>query len=97
MERVGDDAVGAVEEEEVGEWGLEDGGVGEGRSGHVDGGDGVEVLAGGEREGVEVDVEAGVLVASDGVLEDDGVVGDGDDGGFDAMGGEDSGEVDHGD
>lgn len=47
VERVGDDAVGAAEEEEVGEWGLEDGGVGEGRGGHVDGGDGVEALAGG--------------------------------------------------
>lgn len=44
-----------------------------------------------------MDVEAEGSVAVDGVVEDGGVVGDGEDGGFDAVGGEEAGEVYHGD
>ncbi|GFS40043.1 hypothetical protein Acr_00g0066340 [Actinidia rufa] len=70
-------------------------GICEGRRRHVDGGDGAEGFAGVKLEGVEVDVEAGLLVAIDGFVEDDGVVWKSDDGGSDAVGCEESGEIYH--
>lgn len=46
VKRVGNDAVGTATSEDVHEGLLEDGGVGEGRGGHVGGGDGVWGLVG---------------------------------------------------
>lgn len=85
VEGVGNDAVGAAVEEELGEGASEDGGIDEGWGRHVGGGDGVEVFTGRKLEGLEVDIEAGLSVSVDGPVEDDGVVGNGDDGGFNAV------------
>ena len=93
VEGVCDDAVGAAMAEEVGEGVAEGGGIGEGRRRHIDGSDGAEGFAGGKLEGVEVDVEAGLLVAIDGFVEDDDVVWEGNEGGSDAVGCEESGEI----
>lgn len=93
MEDVDDDAVRRVLGEEVAEGLLENGGVGEGGGGH--GGVGWDGVVW-EVEDVDGDEAVVGLVAVDGVAEAEGVgESGGEDGGLGAVGGDDSGRVDH--
>lgn len=94
VEHVDDDAVGLPLDQELPERLLEGRRVCEGGSGHVG------VRRGGilrQLEGVNLDGAAGPLVPSDGAQEGGGGGRRGEDGGGGTVGGEDAGDVDHGD